>query len=128
MGAKHINDETYIAGASLVGKQYYIGKMGAARAVTVADSATAAICGVIQEPVTSGRPCRVRDLGISLVVTDGNAGAIAVGDWLTSDANGKAVKTTTDGNVVIGRALAASTTDGAIIEVDMKGIGTHFTA
>ena len=128
MGAKHVNDETYIAGESLVGKQYYIGTGAGARALTVAGGATEALVGVIQEPVADGRPCRVRDLGISLVVSDGNAGTIAAGDWLTSDAAGKAVKTVTDGNVVIGRALGASTTDGAIIEVDMKGISTHYTA
>lgn len=34
-------------------------------------------------------------------------GTVAVGDWLTSDASGRAIATTTTGNQVIGRAELA---------------------
>lgn len=119
MGARYEEDITLVAAASFVGKQYFIAKKTTKTACALADGATANLIGVIQEPVASGRPCRIRRGGKSLMVVDGNAAAISVGDRLTSDAAGKGIKTTTDGNVVIAIAGEAATADGAIIEVDM---------
>ena len=122
MGAKYEDgDDTLVAAASFVGKQYFIAKKTGATACDIASGATTNLHGIIQEPVANGRPCRIRKRGKSLCVVDGNAGNIVVGDRLTSDANGKGVKTTTDGDVVIAIAGGAATTDGAIIEVDMPG-------
>ena len=41
-------------------------------------------------------------------------GTVSAGDWLTSDANGKAIATTTAGNQVIGRAEQPGVADDII--------------
>lgn len=48
-------------------------------------------------------------------------GAVAVGDWLTSDANGKAIATTTATNQVIGRAEVAGVLDDVITYLRAPG-------
>lgn len=45
-------------------------------------------------------------------------GAVAVGDYIASDSDGKGVEATS-GDVILGRALTAATTDGDVIEVDL---------
>ena len=56
-----------------------------------------------------------RFLGTSKVIA---GGAITVGAWVTTDSSGEAVATTTDGDIVIGRALEAAD-DGDIFEVQL---------
>lgn len=48
-------------------------------------------------------------------------GTVAVGDWLTSDANGKAIATTTATNQVIGRAEVAGVLDDVITYLRAPG-------
>lgn len=49
-------------------------------------------------------------------------GVVAAGDWLTSDANGKAIKTTTPGDQVIGRAEQPGVADDIIDYFAAPGI------
>lgn len=48
-------------------------------------------------------------------------GTVAAGAWLTSDATGKAIATTTAGNQVIGRAEVAGVVDDVITYVRALG-------
>jgi len=81
-------------------------------------SATEAIIGVLQDdPDAENEAASVCVYGISKLVVDGNAGAIACGDKLAADSAGKGVKTTTDLDDYGAIALEASTAAGDIISV-----------
>lgn len=101
--------------------QYLIQKMDGTTAekVVVAAAATDKLLGVLQNKPKAGEPALVRVLGTSKVVA---GGAVAQGDFVTSDGAGKAIATTTDKNVVIGMALEAAATSD-IFEILM----VHFT-
>ena len=73
--------------------------------------AGALIIGISADTSIAGGTVGVymQDGDIRTLTVDGNAGAIAVGDRLKSDAAGKGVKTTTDTNEIGAIALAAST-------------------
>jgi len=57
--------------------------------------------------------------GLSRVTLGGTVNA---GDWLTSDANGKAIATTTTGNHVIGRAEAPGVAGDVIDYFNAPGV------
>jgi len=79
---------------------------------------TSDIIGILQDdPDTAGKGALLGYGGISKLVVDGNAGAIAAGDRLTSDSEGKGVVTTTDTKTYGAIALEASTAAGDIIQV-----------
>jgi|GEM_PF-1446077 len=79
---------------------------------------TTKITGILQDdPDAENEAASVAIGGISKLVVDGNAGAIACGDKLAADAAGKGVKTTTDLDDYGAIALAASTAAGDIIPV-----------
>ena len=79
---------------------------------------TVKILGISQDdPDAAGEGLTVGIGGISKLVVDGNAAAIAAGDMLTSNSEGKGVKTTTDAKVYGAIALEASTAAGDIIQV-----------
>lgn len=111
-----VYSQSYSAGADLSAKQYLAVKLTAANVVGVAGAGEKAI-GVLQNKPTSGQAATVRELGRTKHVVDGNAAAIAAGDWLKANAAGKGVKTTTDKDFVYARAEEASTADGDVIEV-----------
>jgi len=98
----------------LSAKQYYGVKGGtAAHQVVIA---TAGACrGIVQNDPSTGEAADVALLGPCKAIVDGNAGAIAFGDPLTTDAAGKLVKDTTDNKQICAIALEASTADGDII-------------
>lgn len=75
--------------------------------------------GILQDTPASGVAGEVGYAGISRLVVDGNAAAIACGDYLKSDASGQGVKTTTNGDEVGAIALQASTAAGDIIAVEI---------
>lgn len=56
----------------------------------------------------------VVDIAVGPVPKVRLGGTVAVGDWLTSDANGKAITTTTTGNRVIGYAEQAGVADDIV--------------
>lgn len=110
-------ERTGVAGEAMTTKQYYIVQLDASGNIEVAEGATDLIVGVLQNKPAAGAPALYRFLGTSKVVS---AGSVAIGDWVTTDSAGKAVATTTDGNIVIGRALEVGTTDGDIFEVQLS--------
>ena len=110
------NERTGVAGESLLTKKYYIVQLDASGNIEVAEGATDLIVGVLQNKPDTGEAAVVRFGGTSKVVC---GGTVNIGDWLTSDGSGKAIATTTDGNITIGRALYAGG-DGDVVEVQMS--------
>ena len=110
--------ESFVAGADLSGKQFYVVKLDAAAdgQVILADGDTVGI-GILQNPPKSGQDASVMLLGMSRGVA---SGAIANGVEVASDGNGK-LKTAAAGDVVIGLANTTAANDGEIIEVLMIG-------
>lgn len=110
-------ERTGVAGEAMTDKQFYIVQLDASGNIEVGEGATDLLVGVLQNKPASGAAALVRFLGTSKVKA---GGVIAVGAWVTSDANGKAVATTTDGDIVIGRYIGtAAAADGDIIEVQL---------
>lgn len=95
--------------------QFGIVQLDASGDLEKAEGATDLIVGVLQNTPESGQNATYRFLGTTKVIA---GGSISVGAWVTSDGNGHAVSTTTDGDVVIGRALEAADDDD-IIEVQL---------
>jgi len=105
---------SFIAGADLSAKQYFLVKLGTGvNDIVLASAATDRIVGVLQEKPKTGQPAQVAMLGTSKVVA---GGTIAKGDCITSNASGQAIATTTAGNTVIGIALETAVT-GDIFEI-----------
>lgn len=111
-------ERTFTTGASsLATKQYYIVKQHTDGTAILSAAATDKHLGVLQNKPGVGVSALVRFLGTTKVVA---GGAISVGAWVTADSNGKAVATTTDKDVVIGKYLgSAAAADGDIIEVQL---------
>lgn len=105
------------AGESLASAQFYIVQQNASGDIEIGEGATDLLVGVLQNAPASGEQATYRFLGTSKVVA---SGAISIGDWVTSDASGKATTTTTDKDVVVGRALQAAAADGDIIEIQLS--------
>lgn len=107
-----------VAGEAMTDKQYYIVQLDATGKIEVAEGATDLIVGVLQNKPASGAAALYRFAGTSKVKA---GGTIAIGDWVTTDSSGKAVATTTDGNIVIGRYIGtAAAADGDIIEIQLS--------
>lgn len=109
--------KSFLAAADLSAKRYFIVKQTSDTEVNLADSATAKLVGTLYNDPVSGQEASVDGLvagkpGTGLVKL---GGTVSYGSKLTSDSNGKAVATTTTGNVVIGIALQEGV-DGDIIE------------
>jgi hypothetical protein len=105
------------AGEAMTDKQHYIVQLDATGKIEVAEGATDLIVGVLQNYPGAGEQA-VYAYGGSAKVKAG--GTIAIGAWVTSDANGKAVATTTDGDIVIGRYIGtAAAAYGDLIEVQL---------
>ncbi|WP_064444439.1 DUF2190 family protein [Rhodococcus sp. YH3-3] len=106
---------TAVAGADLTGKRYHIAKLDANGEVVLAAAATDNILGVLDNEVKKG--------GVAEVVLANGQGTfkvkaanavIAKDAFITTDASGKAVATTTAGNRVIGRAVRAGVANEVI--------------
>ena len=112
-------ERSFVTGSvSLATKQYYLVKQHTDGTLIIAAAATDKIVGVLQNKPAVGAAALVRFLGTTKVVA---GGVIGVGAWVTSDANGAAVATTTGGDVVIGKFLGtASAAAGDIIEVQLS--------
>lgn len=123
MGANQsaqIFDDSKVASADLSAKQFYAVKLHSTEGqVALGAAVTDVVYGILQDKPKSGESGRVRCLGISKAIVDGNAAAIAIGDRLGSDANGKLVKAHTADRPICAIALAAATTNGDIIAVLM---------
>lgn len=110
-------ERTGTAGEDLSSKKYYIVQLNATGGIEVGEGATDLIVGVLQNAPISGGQALYRFGGTSKVVA---SAAIAIGAWVTSTSTGKAVTTTTDGDIVVGRALETASNDGDIIEIQMS--------
>lgn len=115
-------DPTYEAGADLRTKQYYIVEEATTGKVTVCDNAGDVGFGVLQNDPNTGEEAVVRIAAgsYSKVVSDGSGTAIAIGDKVGTDGNGKAIKKTTDKDWILGFAEGASSADGTIITVRLN--------
>lgn len=115
-------ESTFVAENDLRTKQYYLVEIsGNDKQVDVCDGAGDKVLGPLLNKPNAGQAAVIGLLGVHPVVSDGNAGAIVAGDWLGTDANGKAVKKSANNDIVIGRALDPSTADGTIIRVLITG-------
>lgn len=108
---------SHVAGEAMTDKQFYIVQLASDGDIEVAEGATDLVVGVLQNTPAAGEQAVYQFTGVAKVKA---GGAINVGDWVTTDGNGKAVATTTDGNIVIGRFVGtAAAADGDLIEVQL---------
>lgn len=113
--------KTFKAAGDLSTKQYTAVKLSAAETVTTCGAGEAGVGILTNKPAAAGRPASVWvGVGYAKLKVDGSGTAISAGDYLKSDANGLGVKTTTDNEVIIARALEASSASGDIIEVETR--------
>jgi hypothetical protein len=105
------------AGEAMTDKQHYIVQLDATGKIEVAEGATDLVVGVLQNYPAAGEQAVYAYTGTAKVKA---GGTIGVGEWVTTDSNGKAVATTTDGDIVIGRYLGtAAAASGDLIEVQL---------
>jgi hypothetical protein len=105
------------AGEAMTDKQHYIVQLDATGKIEVAEGATDLIVGVLQNTPAAGEQATYAFGGVAKVKAGGTVG---VGAWVTSDANGKGVATTTDGDIVIGRHIGtAAAASGDLMEVQL---------
>ena len=125
-----VMDESYIANADLSAKQYFLVKLHTvADQVALVAAVTDRPIGILQnDPDASGKPATVRHLGKSKANVDGSGTAIAIGDYLGPDANGRLVKVTTVDRPILAQARRAATTQGSVIEVTLMPFGFFRTA
>lgn len=98
-------------------KQYFIVKQHTDGTMILAAAATDKIVGVLQNKPLIGEAALVRWAGTTKVKA---GGVITVGAWVTSDANGNAVATTTVKDVVLGKYLgSASSAANDIVEIQL---------
>jgi hypothetical protein len=111
-------ERTFLAGADLSSSQYRFVKLDSTQnKVVVATSGTDKIIGVLLNAPKLGWEAKVGLLGGNGTYQIVASAAIALGAYLTATTGGKAVTTTTAGNVVAGQALEAAAADGDLIEI-----------
>lgn len=108
-------EKTLVAGEDLSSKQFYIMQLDSSGDLEIAESATDFIVGVLQNKPKSGEHATYRFAGTTKVRC---GGSISIGNLLTAASDGEAVVTTTNADIVIGRALEAGD-DQDIIEVQL---------
>lgn len=109
------NIKTFKAVADYSAKQFYIMKCSAAGEITIASAATDFLIGTLTNKPKLGENGSVslrNACGTAKVVAGGN---ITLGAKLTSDANGKAIVTTTGNDLILGYAMQTGV-DGDVIE------------
>ncbi len=110
-------ERTGVASEDLSSKKNYIVQLDATGGIEVGEGATDLLVGVLQNKPASGEAALYRFGGTAKVIA---GGTIAVGAFVTSDSNGKAVSTTTDKDMVIGRYIGnASAAAGDIVEIQL---------
>lgn len=111
--------------ASTAGKIYRFVKVTGAKQVGLCTASTDTSVGVLQnKPQQTGAAATVAIRGVSFVVSGAASGAnaIAAGDKVTADSEGRAIKLPGTGSpVTYGIALTASATTGELIPVLIKG-------
>lgn len=113
--AEYGNLETFTreAGGNLSAKQYHIVRASAAGKCDLGSVQTdTALMGVLQNDPQSGEFAAVADFGTSKIVA---GGAVTNNALISCNSAGRALDAAS-GNMVIGRALEAATTDGEIVK------------
>jgi hypothetical protein len=106
-----------VAGEAMTDKQHYIVQLDAAGKIEVAEGATDLVVGVLQNTPAAGEQAVYAFTGVAKVKLGGTVG---IGAWVTTDGNGKAIATTTDGDIVIGRYVGtAAGASGDLGEVQL---------
>lgn len=117
---------SFKAAADLSAKQHLFVKLDTTANQIAVAGAGDKILGILEDDPPSGAAGKVRiSGGTTKLVVDGSGTAIAIGDYLKSDASGRGVKTTVDRDKVGAMALAASSAAGDIIEVLVLPPGTE---
>ena len=110
---------SFIAGADLSAKQYYLVEMSADQTVTVANATTDKIVGVLQNKPTAGQIARVRVHGVTRVVCNG---AVTYGQFVGPHTDGTAIAVTADKKRITGVCLVGGTgTQFATILLTCRG-------
>jgi hypothetical protein len=106
-----------LGAANLTGQYSYV-KVDASNAnqIVLASAATDHIIGVVMNAPAANDNAVVRLRNASGTYPVVAGGTITRGDWVTSDANGNAITTTTSGNEICGVAKS-SASSGDIVEV-----------
>lgn len=120
-------ESTFRAGADLRTHQWKPQKMTAANTSGLPTAATDRCIGILQNKPNTGEAAAVLIMGRSPVVSDGSGTAIAVGDLIGPNASGVMVKKATADFNVLGMAVEASTTNGAVISALIFGPGVFRT-
>lgn len=104
-----------VATATLAAKQYYMVKASTtAGACKVGAANTDNIIGVVQNDPAANE---VAAIGIGGILKVAAETSVSIGDFVTCSTTGRAKTTTTDGDVVLGSALDASSAAGDLIRV-----------
>lgn len=97
---------SFPAAGDLSARQFYPVALATTGRVNTAGGTASAFLGVLQDdPAVIDATCSVMLLGVSKCAAYGGDTAITPGDALTTNADGIAVKTTTDNAGIIGYAL-----------------------
>jgi hypothetical protein len=117
---------TFIAGADLSAKQWFLVELTAKDTVNATNAATDRAIGILLNAPASGQEARVQLFGSRMkVASDGSGTAIAVGDFIGPGSAGKAVKKATADYSTVGIANDISSADGTVIEI-ITGVGSVF--
>lgn len=100
-------------------KQFYAVKLLSTSDLDVVSDDADQPIGVLQNKPNTGQAASYRNLGVTKMNVDGNAGAIAFGDPIGINDSGQGIKTTTSDAPLIGYARGASTAAGDIIAVEL---------
>lgn len=105
-----------LATATLAAKQYYVVQASstAGEVKVGSTAATDLILGIVQNDPAAGEVADVACNGIAKAAAETG---VTYGDSLTTSSTGRVKTTTTDGDQIVGIALASSTAAGDIIPV-----------
>jgi hypothetical protein len=112
-------ERSFVCGSStLIAKQYFAVKQDTDGTVVLAGANGVGAIGFLQNKPAVGKAALVRYGYTSKAIA---GGAIAVGAWVTSDANGNVIATTTNKDVVLGRFLGtAAAASGDVVEIQVS--------
>lgn len=102
-------------------KQYYLVKQSSDTNCVISAAGTDKILGALLNKPRAGETAEIAKSSGGATIKVIAGGTVARGDYLTSDANGKAITTVTAGNVTCGRALQSAVAND-IFEME----GGHF--
>lgn len=107
---------TFKAAVDLSAKQFHCLEITAADTVNVCNGAGDVVLGILQNKPVAGEACEIPENGIVKGIC---GGAITVGQWVGTDANGQLVAKTTDKDFAYGIALEAGAAN-RIIAVEIR--------